>query len=246
MILAYLNVELIMSVALKYLVVDDEDIDRLAIESYASAFPFLHQTAACSNALEAIELINRFHPDIVFADIEMPGMTGLELIRSLSGQVAAPIFVTSHPEFALDGYELDAFDYLVKPFTAERFAKCVSRIQDFFQLRAKAAAFEKENESNSITIKQGYDKYKVNVHDILYLEAMKDYTKLVTASERYLVLGTLTGMHEKLPHSNFIRVHRSYIVNRNKIDVTKGNKIDISGHELPVGKSYRKALDEML
>src|SRR5689334_24923190 len=127
-----------MSTTLKYLVVDDEEIDRLAIESQASGFSFLHKIAACSNALEAFELIKRFKPDIVFADIEMPGMNGLELIRNLSGQVPAPVFITSHPEFALDGYEVEAFDYLLKPVTNERFSKCVSRLQDFFQLRDKA------------------------------------------------------------------------------------------------------------
>src|ERR1700751_1432218 len=122
-----------MPATLKYLVVDDEEIDRLAIESYASGFSFLHIIAACSNALEAFELIKRFQPDIVFADIEMPGMNGIELIRSLSGQVAAPVFITSHPEFALDGYEVEAFDYILKPLTNERFTRCVNRLRDFFQ-----------------------------------------------------------------------------------------------------------------
>jgi DNA-binding LytR/AlgR family response regulator len=233
-----------MPAVLKYLIVDDEDIDRLALETYASAFTFLHQIAACSNALEAIELINRFQPDIVFADIEMPGMTGLEMFRSVVGQVTAPVFVTSHPEFAVDGYELEAFDYLVKPLSKERFTKCINRLQDFFQLREKAAAFEKEDESNFITVRQGYDKYKINIHDIMYLEAMKDYTKLVTASGHYLILCTLTGMHEKLSTANFIRVHRSYIVNCKRIDAIKGNKIFIFAHELPVGKLYKKDLDE--
>ena len=112
-----------MSNLLKYLVVDDEEIDRVTIESHASEFSFLHKIATCSHPLEAFELIKRFQPDIVFADIEMPGMTGLELIRNLSGQVAAPVFITSHPEFAIDGYELEAFDYLIKPITRERFSK---------------------------------------------------------------------------------------------------------------------------
>lgn len=233
-----------MQTTLKYVIVDDEEIDRLAIESFASEFSFLHKIAVCSNALEAFELVNRFNPDIIFADIEMPGMNGLELVRKFSGQVAAPVFITSHPEFAIDGYELEAFDYLIKPVSKERFARCVNRIHDFFQLRDKAVAFEKDNESNSIIIKEGYDKYKIPVHDILYLEAMKDYTRLITTSNQYMVLGTLSGMHDKLPSSNFIRIHRSYIVNWNRISAAKGNKIYISDHELPVGKLYRKAVDE--
>lgn len=234
-----------MNNTLKYIIVDDDEIDRLTIESFSGGISFLHKIATCSNALEALELINRFEPDIVFADIEMPGMTGLELIKSLNGKVAAPVFITSHPEFALDGYELEAFDYLIKPVVKDRFLKCVSRLQDFFQLRDKAFSFEKENESNFIVIKEGYDKYKIPVHDILYLEAMKDYTKLITVSGQYLVLGTLTGMLEKLSSKNFIRVHRSYVVNCNKIDAVKGNKIYLPNHELPVGKLYKRAVDEM-
>jgi DNA-binding LytR/AlgR family response regulator len=176
----------------------------------------------------------------------MPGMNGVELIRNLSRQVAAPVFITSHPEFALDGYEVEAFDYILKPLTNERFARCVNRLRDFFQLRDKAVAFEKENESNFIIIKQGYDKYKINVNDILFLEAMKDYTKMVTATGQYLVLGTLSGLFDRLESANFLRIHRSYIVNCKKITATKGNKIYISDHELPIGKLYKNAIDGIL
>lgn len=234
-----------MSDPLKYLIIDDNEIDRLTIENEASRFPFLYKIASCSHPLEAAELITQFNPHIVFADIEMPDMNGLELIRSLSGQVAAPVFITSHPEFAIDSYEIAAFDYLVKPVMSERFAKCVHRLRDFFQLRGKAYAFEKESDSNYIIIKEGHDKYKVPLNDILYLEAMKDYTRIVTQSGQYLVLSTLTGMFDKLPAEKFIRIHRSYIVNRDKLDSTKGNKIYISAHELPVGKLYKNVLEGM-
>jgi two-component system, LytTR family, response regulator len=235
-----------MSDLLKYLVVDDAEIDRLTIENEASKFPILYKIAACSHPVEAFELITRFQPDIVFADIEMPDMSGIDLIKKLSGQVAAPVFVTSHPEFAVDGYEIAAFDYLVKPVTAERFAKCVFRLHDFFQLRGKAVAFEKENESNFITIREGYDKYKIPVADILYLEAMKDYTKIVTQSGHFLVLSTLTNMYDKLPPEKFTRIHRSYIANRDKISSVKGNKIFISSNELPIGKLYKNEVDSII
>lgn len=234
-----------MSDLLKYLIVDDAEIDRLTIENEASKFSFLYKIASCSHPLEAFELIGQFQPDIVFADIEMPDMNGIELLKKLSGQVVAPVFITSHPEFAIDGYEIEAFDYLLKPITSERFARCVFRLRDFYQLRTKASAFEKETESNYITIKEGYDKYKIPLHDILYLEAMKDYTKIVTGSGQFLVLGTLTGMHDKLPAEKFTRIHRSYIVNRSKIGSSKGNKIYITTHELPVGKLYKNALNNM-
>lgn len=228
---------------LKYLIVDDEEIDRLALESAASGFSFLQKIASCSHALEAFELITRFSPDIVFADIEMPGMTGLELIRRLTGKVPAPVFITSHPEFAVDGYEIEAFDYLLKPVTKERFTKCAHRLRDFFQLRAKVSALEKENESDYIIIKEGYDKHKIGIRDILYLEAMKDYTKLVTVTGNHLVLCTLAGLYDRLPAAKFVRIHRSYIVNRDRLKAAKGNKIFVATHELPVGKLYKNALD---
>jgi DNA-binding LytR/AlgR family response regulator len=228
---------------LKYLIVDDEEIDRLSLESAASGFPFLQRIASCSQALEAFELITRFKPDIVFADIEMPGMTGLELIKRLSGKVPAPVFITSHPEFAIDGYEMDAFDYLLKPVTKERFTKCAVRLHDFFRLRKKVAALERDNESNYIVIKEGYDKYKIGVGDISYLEAMKDYTKIVTGKANHLVLSTLAGLHMRLPVEKFIRIHRSYIVNIDKLDAIKGNKVYVDGHELPLGKLYKNVLD---
>jgi DNA-binding LytR/AlgR family response regulator len=232
-----------MSDLLKYLIVDDEEIDRLIIESEASGFLFLQKVAACSHALEAFQFITRLKPDIVFADIEMPEMSGIELIRRLSGKVPAPVFITSHPEFAVDGYEIEAFDYLLKPVTKERFSRCALRLRDFFQLRKKIADLERENETDFIIIKEGYEKNKILTRDILYLEAMKDYTKIVTSAGNHLVLCTLAGLHERLPAEKFIRIHRSYVVNRDRMHSTKGNKIFVASHELPVGKLYKNALD---
>lgn len=228
---------------LRYVIIDDEPIDRMAIENYAAGFSFLHKIAVCSHPLEAYELISNFQPDVVFADIEMPDMSGIDLIKNLSGQIIAPVFITSHPEFAIEGYEIAAFDYLVKPITAERFSKCVYRLRDFFQLRNKAFAFEQESDTNYISIKQGYDKYKLPLQEIVYLEAMKDYSKIVTSTAQYLVLSTLSNMHSQLPPGKFTRIHRSYIVNNDKINSVKGNKIYISSYELPVGKLYKNQVD---
>jgi DNA-binding LytR/AlgR family response regulator len=231
---------------LKYMIVDDVEIDSLAVESFASGYPFLKKLATCRHAVEAMELIPILKPDILFADIEMPGVSGMELVRHLAGTVATPVFITSHPEFALEGFEIEAFDYLLKPLQAERFARCVARIREFYELRSKSFAFDKEYNSSYITIKQGYDKYKISFQDILYLEAMKDYTKIVTSTAQYLVLGTFSSMNDQLPADKFTRIHRSYIVNRNKIESTNGNKVLISNHQLPVGKSYKYALEGII
>jgi DNA-binding LytR/AlgR family response regulator len=229
--------------ALKYLIVDDVEIDRLAVETQASRFPFLQKIATCEHALEAIERIPLLKPDIIFADIEMPGISGMDLVRNLGGSVPVPVFITSHPEFALQGFEIEAFDYLLKPLNPERFARCVERIVEFFKLRSKSYAFDKEYNSGHLTVKQGHDKYKILIHDILYLEAMKDYTKIVTSATNYLVLGTFSHMLDQLPPDKFTRIHRSYIVNRNRIESAIGNKLFVSTFQLPVGKSYKYALE---
>ncbi|MDQ2752400.1 MAG: LytTR family DNA-binding domain-containing protein [Bacteroidota bacterium] len=227
---------------LTYISVDDDELDRLHVEAMASSFSFLQKIGACDNAVEGFEMISFLKPDIVFADIEMPGISGICMVQKLAGEVPAPVFITSHPEFALDGFELQVFDYLLKPVSSERFEKCALRLKDFFELRNNAFAFVKEEEHNYIVIKQGHDKYKLPLDDIVYLEAMRDYTKLVTASKNYLVLETFSKMLQQLPPEKFVRIHRSYIVNKTKIDAVQKNKINILSEELPVGKLYKHAL----
>ena len=227
---------------LKYVIVDDDEIDRAVVETEAAKFSFLQKIASCCNPLEAIEIITRFNPDIIFLDIEMPDFSGIDLLRKKITDSALPVFITSHPEFALESYELEAFDYLLKPLSSERFARCAFRLHDFYKMRVKAFAFDTEQEKDFIIIKQGYDKYKISIHDILYLEAMKDYTRIITTTKQYLVLTTLNGITEKLPADIFVRIHRSYVVNKKKVDAIQKNKISIQLHVLPVGKLYKHAL----
>ena len=227
---------------LKYVIIDDDEIDRAVVETEAAKFSFLQKIASCSNPLEASEIITRFNPDIIFLDIEMPGFSGTDLLRKKITETALPVFITSHPEFALESYELEAFDYLLKPLSSERFARCAFRLYDFYKMRVKAFAFNTEQEKDFIIVKQGYDKYKISIHDILYLEAMKDYTKIITVTQHYLVLTTLNGIIEKLPADIFVRIHRSYVVNKKKVDAIQKNKINIQSHVLPVGKLYKHAL----
>lgn len=226
----------------KYIIIDDDEIDRAVVETEADKFSFLQKVASCSNPVEAIEIITRFNPDVIFLDIEMPDVSGIELMRKKITASALPVFITSHPEFALESYELDAFDYLLKPVSSERFARCAFRLRDFYQMKNKSFAFDEEQDNDFIIIKQGYDKYKIPTHDIVYLEAMRDYTKITTVTGHYLVLTTLNGITEKLPSDTFVRIHRSYVVNRKKVDAIQKNKINIQSQELPIGKLYKHAL----
>lgn len=227
---------------LRYIIIDDDEIDRAVVEAEANKYCFLQKIAAYSNPLEAIEIIGEANPDVIFLDIEMPGLSGIELIRKKITSTALPVFITSHPEFALEGFELQAFDYLLKPISSERFATCAFRLRDFYQMRAKAYSFDAAQETNFIIIKQGYDKYKIAINDIVYLEAMKDYTRITTPDKQFLVLTTLNGIIEKLPVDNFVRIHRSYVVNKSKVEAVQKNKVIVQSHELPVGKLYRHAL----
>ena len=229
---------------LKYLIIDDDETDRMIIELEAKKFPFLQLSASFTNPIEALDTLAENKHDILFLDIEMPGLSGVEFLKKYKSPDILPVLVTSHPEFALEGFELDVFDYLLKPVTSERFATCAMRLHDFCKMRVKSFSFDTEEESNSIMIKQGYDKFKIPLHDILYVEAMRDYTRVVTAEKQYLVLSTLCNFSKKLPES-FIRIHRSYIVNRDKIESVKKNKISIHSHELSVGKLYKHALSFM-
>ncbi len=231
---------------LTYLIVEDDEFDRFSLESEMEKFPFLRKIAACGHPLHAAELIAQRRPDILFLDVEMPGMTGVDLARLLRGQSILIVFITSHPEFAAEGFELEAFDYLIKPLTAERFARCAMRLRDFAAMREKACAFEKEQVAGTITIKQGHDKIKLQLGEIQYLEAMKDYTRVVTKDRQYLVLTTLSDLLDKLPVEKFVRIHRSYAVARDKVMGVMGNKVKMAASELPVGKLYRHALKGML
>lgn len=231
---------------LKYLIIDDEDLDRQIVEDELSRFTNFTKIAACCNALEAIELIRKFNVDVVFSDIEMPHVSGLQLLKNLPEPHPLFVFITSHPEFALQGFEEHAFDYLIKPIHPHRLDSCVKRINDFFHLRYKACSFDQANEMHQIIIKQGYDKYKIDINDILYLEAMKDYTRIVTIEKAYLVLEPLGNMQQKISSQKFVRVHRSYVVNTKAIEAYKDNKVTLSNSDtIPVGKLYRNSLCEI-
>jgi len=234
-----------MDILLKYILVDDNEIDRLAVESEAAKFPFLKKIASCSHPLEACELMDRFHPEVLFLDIEMPDISGIDLLRQKTPSNSLPVFVTSHPEFAVDSYELQAFDFLVKPVSPERFGKCALRLLDFYKMREKAFEMEKQEELESIVVKQGHDKHKILFQDILFMEAMKDYTRIRSQTRQWLLLGTMMSMLERLPARKFIRVHRSYIINLEKITAIKGNQIHISSFEIPIGRLYKKVVRDL-
>ncbi|MEO7046340.1 MAG: LytTR family DNA-binding domain-containing protein [Ferruginibacter sp.] len=227
---------------IQFIAIDDNPIDTLVLKEYANAFPFLKCVGTFLSPSEAIENIEKIKPDLVFLDIEMPEFTGIDVLRKIRENVPMAVFITSHAEFAIDGYELSALDYILKPLSEERFAVCANRIADYWQMKQKAILYEVHFEQEALIIKEGHSQVKLPQHEIIYLEAMQDYTKVVTDKKNYLTLTTLGNFMDKLSTDKFLRIHRSYGVAIKKITKLDTAQISINGLQLPIGKSYRSIL----
>lgn len=230
---------------IRYIAIDDNPVDLLILKEYASIFPFLQHAGSFSTPAEGLAGIDALQPDLVFLDIEMPGQTGLDILRIIKGKVPIAIFITSHPEFALEGFELSALDYILKPLTGERFSHTAKRIEDYWDMKQKAISYQVLFENESLTIKEGHNQIKLPQQDIIYLEAMQDYTKVVTEKKNYLTLTTLTGFLEKISNNNFLRVHRSYAVAVKKIKELHSDKVICGNSIIPIGKTYRSSIAQL-
>ena len=230
---------------IQYIAIDDNVVDLLLLKEYAAAFPFLQFQGSYSNTTEGLAAVEEINPDLILLDIEMPGLSGLDILRKIKSKVSIAVFITSHPEFALEGFELSALDYILKPLTAERFALTAKRIEEYWSMKQKAISYEVLFEKESLTIKEGHNHVKLPQEDIIYLEAMQDYTKVVTENKNYMTLTTLTGFLEKLSGNKFLRVHRSYAVAVNKIKELHTDKIICGNQVIPIGKTYKALLSKI-
>jgi len=231
---------------LNCVIVDDDEIDRLTVLSFAKKFPNLDILGACSDAEEALEIIENNTVDILFLDIDMPGLSGVEL-RKKANQVPCCIFITSHPEFAVESFELETLDFIVKPLKFDRFEQTMRRIDDFFEIRKKAHLFESSIGGDVIYIKEGHEQIKVKLHEILYLEALKDYTKIVTPKKKHCVLVSIGNLLKEEQFQSFIRIHRSFAVQKNFIEKKLPAEILLNnGTAIPIGRSYKDNLNFMV
>lgn len=242
---------------LRCLVVDDERLARNLLEENIRQLPFLEMAGSCKNAFEAMDALAGGGIDLVFLDIQMPGMTGTKLLRSLPEKPLV-IFVTAYEHYAVESYDLEVVDYLMKPVSLERFTKAAYRAFEIFrqrQLLAKVAhspgasapvpAVSKPEAPNSFFVYVEYALVKVNIPDILHVESMKDYVKifLETAKKPIITKSTLKAIEEKLPADQFMRVHKSFIVNLYKIDSIRNQQLQVGEHEIPFSETNR---DELL
>lgn len=228
---------------LNCVIVDDNEIDRLMVLSFAKKFSNLNILGACSDSNEALEIIGNNSVDILFLDIDMPEISGVEL-RKKAQEVPACIFITSHPEFAVESFELETLDFIVKPLKLDRFEQTMKRISDFFEIRKKAHLFESSIGGDIIYIKEGHEQIKVKMHEILYLEALKDYTKIVTPRRKHCVLTSIGNLLKEEQFRSFIRIHRSFAVQKNFIDKKLPSEILLNnGTAIPIGRSYKDNLN---
>lgn len=219
--------------------IDDEPIALDIIAHHANKIPFLDLKAKVNNAFDALELLHKEKFDLIFLDIQMPELTGFELLRTLQNKPLV-IFTTAYPNFALESYELDAVDYLVKPIPFERFLKAVNKVKQ--RISQPVEIVENNNNpynADFIFVKTEYKTVKIFLNDILYIESEKDYVAFQLKEEKVMSLLSMKAVEEFLPKENFIRVHRSFIVAFNKIEAIERNNITIHKKLIPIGDSYR-------
>lgn len=245
---------------LNCLIVDDEPLAQEVLENHIARMPVLHLIQKSNNAMEAFGALHNSKIDLLLLDINMPVVNGLSFLRSLKDPPAV-ILTTAYTEYALEGYELDVVDYLVKPIPFDRFQKAVNKVITLLNAKGQTitpVVEEVQVRSQPANISSGEKDYffvkangklvKLNYADICYIEGMKDYLKIYTANQTVVVHQTMKGMEEQLPASLFMRVHKSYIVALNAIKSIDGNiiQLDIDKGEIPLGSSYREALLEIV
>ena len=223
---------------LKCIIVDDEPLAQEVLEKYLENIRELELVAKCSNALEAFEILNHETIDLMFLDISMPVISGIDFLRSLR-KAPAVIITTAHPDFALQGYELDVVDYLVKPVSLERFIRGVNKAMDRIKQHSPA---DKSNRPDYMFVKSDQKLIRINFADIDYIEGMKDYVKIFTTEKMIVTLHTMKFFEASLPSDQFIRIHKSYIVNAGSIKSIAGNELEVRQIRLPIGSSYKEQL----
>lgn len=225
--------------SIKCLIVDDEPLARKLIAGHVGKLPGWEIMALCKNAVEAYEVLMKTPVDVLFLDINMPVVSGLDFYRSLKDPPLL-VFTTAYPEYAVEGFELEAADYLVKPITFDRFLKTAERLHDKLFLQPARKEAGNDPASSSVFIKHAGKLIKIWFKDVLYLEAQKDFVRFVTAQTEILASMTMKEAEDMLPSELFLRVHRSFIVSIAAVTALFGNTIEIGSHQIPVGANYKE------
>lgn len=226
---------------IKAIAIDDEPPALQVIESFCQQAGFIELEKTFTKPSEALKYLRKFPVDLLFLDIQMPSLSGLEFYKEVQ-QETQVIFTTAHSEYAVEGFNLSATDFLLKPYTFERFMQAANKANDFYNY-----SNQKENVSQHLFLRADYSLIKINIADILFIEGLDDYLKVHIRNQKTVVTRmTLKTVLEKLPAKEFIRVHRSFIVCFDKIEQVRNKMITIAGAEIPIGGSYEAAISKLL
>lgn len=223
------------------IIIEDNEIDREMLSHSLQQYSFIKILGVFTNPIEALEMLKSVNIDLIFSDIDMPGMNGIDFFKAQKNPPLC-IFTTVHPEYAIEAFDVQAVDYIMKPIKSERLDKAIQRTQELLEIKSKALQYTLQFQQDSMMIKEGNETSKVFTGEILFLEALTNYTKVVTEKKNYITLQNLKGFLDHLPKDKFIRIHRSYAVSLDKIDSITTSEIIIKNHHLPIGKTYRQVV----
>jgi two-component system, LytTR family, response regulator len=228
------------------IIVDDEDVDRLMVVSFAKRFPKLNIIGTYKSAKEAIEVLEKEKIDVLFLDIDMPEINGIDF-RKKAFEVPVCIFITGHAEYAVESFELETLDFIVKPVRYDRFEKAMQRVELFLEIKQKAELFELSFGEDTIYIKEGTEKSKIKLSDIFYLEALKDYTLLVTSQKKHCVWSNIGSLLKQDHFQSFIRIHKSYAIQKQFVKKISTHEIMITNDALlPIGRNFKQNVKSFL
>lgn len=231
---------------LKCIIVDDEEVDRLMVVAFAKRFPMLSIVGIYSSSTDALLAIEKEKIDVLFLDIDMPEINGIEF-RKKALVVPVCVYISGHSEYAAESFDLEALDFIVKPIRLERFERTMQRIEHYFEIKEKAQLFELSFGDNSIYIKEGNERHKLNMFDILYLEALKDYTLLVTAQKKHCIWSNLGSLLKQESFQLFVRIHKSYAVQKQFVTKSSATELILSNDMvIPIGRNFKENVKMLL
>ncbi len=228
---------------MNYCIIDDEPIAHRIIEGYCANLSYLQKIGNCFDVFEAMQIFNQHRVELVFLDINMPKLSGFDLLKTI--QHPPKVIVTSaYKEYALEGYELNVSDYLLKPFSFERFLTAINKVVDSPAINLDPTP-EPESKRGSFFLKGDKKIHQIHKDEILFIEAYGNYTKVFLAEEMIISHEKISTLEALLPTPDFVRVHKSFIVATNKINTIEGNRITVRQHEVPVGQTYKRQLTQL-
>ncbi len=229
---------------MKCILIDDEQLARNLMTSYIEKTPFLELVGTFKNGIDALEILSEEPIDLIITDIQMPGLLGTDLIKSLTVKPLV-IFTTAYQNYAIEGFELEAVDYLLKPFSIERFIKAANKAKTRHDLRSETES-NAEFRNNYLTVKADHKLYKIRFSDIKYIEGMREYVSFHIASGRITALMSLKSLEDQLPSNQFMRCHKSFIVNKDLVTALETGNLLIGDKSIPIGQSYKdKVIEEI-